>query len=99
MNILETDRLVLRELTPGDAPSILELLNEPGWLRFIGDRGLRTVDAARDYLVNGPMAMYDRQGCGLWAAESRDTGSPRGMAGLLRRQRLDARDIGLAFRE
>ena len=99
MKILETDRLLLRELTPGDAPFILELLNEPGWLRFIGDRGLRTVDAARDYLVNGPMAMYDRHGFGLWAVESRDTGSPLGMAGLIRRKGLDDVDIGFAFLE
>ena len=59
--VLETERLILRRLTVDDAPFILELLNDPAWLRFIGDKGVRTLDDARDYLRKGPIAMYERR--------------------------------------
>ena len=63
--VLETARLILRRLTVDDAPFILELLNDPDWLKFIGDKGVRTLDAARDYLRKGPIAMYARHGSRL----------------------------------
>ena len=47
MLIIETERLQLRTVSPDDAPFYLELVNEPSWIRFIGDRGIRTLDAAR----------------------------------------------------
>ena len=62
--VLETDRLRLRRLVPDDAPFIVELLNDPSWLRFIGDKGVRTDEDARDYLRKGPIAMYERYGFG-----------------------------------
>jgi RimJ/RimL family protein N-acetyltransferase len=66
VSVLETERLRLRELTLDDAPFILRLLNDPAWLEFIGDRGVRTVEAARDYLSGGPLKMYREHGLGLW---------------------------------
>jgi len=66
MNILETDRLVLRELSIADAAFILELVNEPAWLRFIGDKGVRTLAEARDYILKGPAESYERFGFGLY---------------------------------
>jgi len=65
MNVLETERLTLRWLTAEDASFILVLLNDPGWLRFIGDRGVRTVEDAGNYILNGPAAMVERLGFGL----------------------------------
>ena len=56
MKPLGTARLVLREMNADDAAFILQLLTEPGWLRFIGDRGIRTPEAARDYISQGPGA-------------------------------------------
>jgi RimJ/RimL family protein N-acetyltransferase len=97
MSVLETDRLVLRELTPEDAGFILRLLNEPSWLRFIGDKGVRTVEDARDYIVNGPMAMYARHGFGLWLVELRDAAVPIGMCGLIKRDSLEDVDLGYAL--
>jgi RimJ/RimL family protein N-acetyltransferase len=94
---LETDRLVLRELHEGDAAFILELLNEPGWLRFIGDRGIRTLEAAHQYIVDGPVAMYRRHGFGLYAVVGKQHGEPLGMCGLIKRETLDDVDIGFAF--
>ena len=96
VTILETDRLVLRELDADDAPFILELLNEPGWLRHIGDRGIRTEEAARDYLRKGPMKMYREHGFGLWCVEVKPAGTPVGICGLIKRDGLDDVDIGFA---
>ncbi len=97
MKVLETARLSLRELNPDDAPFILELVNEPAWLRFIGDRRIRTLEAARDYVLNGPMAMYRRRGFGLWLVESKGSGTPLGICGLIKRETLADIDLGFAF--
>jgi RimJ/RimL family protein N-acetyltransferase len=97
MKILETERLVLRLLTVDDAPFIFKLLNEPSWLRFIGDRGVRTCEDARNYLVKGPLAMYQRLGFGLNLATLKDSGMPLGVCGLIKRDTLPDVDIGFAF--
>ncbi len=95
--VLETARLRLRRFSLDDAPFILELVNDPGWLRFIGDRGVRNLDDARNYIVKGPIDMYTRLGYGLYLVEVKDGKVPAGMCGLLRRDYLDAPDIGFAF--
>ena len=95
--ITETERLILREFTPDDAPFIYRLLNTPGWLRFIGDRHVHDVEDARLYLARGPMHSYRTLGFGLWAAVLKDTETPVGMCGLLKRDFLDDADIGFAL--
>jgi [ribosomal protein S5]-alanine N-acetyltransferase len=97
--VLETQRTRLRELHEGDAAFTLELLNEPGWLRFIGDRGIRTEEGAREYIEKGPVAMYRTHGFGLWAVERKSDGVTLGMCGLIKRETLDDVDIGFAFLE
>ena len=57
MALLETPRLELRRLAENDAPFVLVLLNEPSFLANIGDRGVRTLDGARGYIAQGPMAI------------------------------------------
>jgi len=95
--VLATDRLILRWLTLDDAPFILVLLNDPSWLRFIGDKGVRTLDEARDYLRQGPIAMYERAGFGLYLTELKAGGIPIGLCGLIKRESLEDVDIGFAF--
>lgn len=97
MIVLETDRLVLRHLTLNDAPFILELVNEPAFLRYIGDRKVRTLQDARQYILKGPIESYRRNGFGLFLAFLKDTGDPIGMCGLLKRETLDDVDIGFAL--
>ncbi len=97
MTVLQTGRMTLRRLTPADAPFIRELVNEPSWIRFIGDRGVRTDEDARAYLAKGPIAMYERYGFGLWMCESRATREPLGICGLIKRDNLEDVDIGFAF--
>lgn len=97
MKILETQRLVLREFTPADAAFVLELLNDPGWIRFIGDKGVRTLDEARAYIGRVPMASYERHGFGLYLVALAQSGVPIGMCGLIKRDTLEDVDIGFAF--
>lgn len=97
MSRLETERLILRRMTRDDAPFVLELLNDPGWLRYIGDRGVRTLDDARAYIEKGPVAMVARHGFGLDVVERREGGVPLGICGLIRRETLPDVDLGFAF--
>ncbi len=75
------------------------MLNEPDFIRNIGDREVRTLDAARRYIQHGPVASYSQHGFGLWLVELRDTAAPIGVCGLLKRDYLDDVDIGFALRE
>ena len=97
MTICETRRLLIRHLTPDDAPFILELLNEPSFIANVADRGVRSVDEARSYISSGPVASYEQNGHGLYLVELRETGESIGICGLLRRPDLDAPDVGFAF--
>jgi RimJ/RimL family protein N-acetyltransferase len=97
MTILETDRLILRRLTSDDAAFIVELLNQPSFLRYIGDKGVRTREDAISYIQSGPIASYTRFGFGLYRVALKDTGTPIGMCGLLKRDSLPDVDIGFAF--
>ena len=97
VKVLETERLALRRLTLDDAEFVRELVNEPSWIRFIGDRGVRTSDQARAYLEKGPLAMYERHGFGLWLVEVKATGEAAGLCGLIKRDTLEDVDIGFAF--
>jgi RimJ/RimL family protein N-acetyltransferase len=96
VNVIRTARLVLRQLEPRDSRFILELLNEAGFLRFIGDKGVRTLADARDYILKGPIDSYMRHGFGLYAACLRE-GAPIGICGLVKRDGLADVDVGFAF--
>ena len=95
--ILETERLTLREFIPADAAFILELVNSPGWLQFIGDRNIKTTEQAIAYLQNGPIKSYTENGFGLALVETKDGKKPIGMCGIIKRDNLDNPDIGFAF--
>lgn len=97
MVVIDTDRLALRRLTVDDAPFILRLLNEPSFLQHIGDRGVRNLADAKQYLLSGPLASYDRHGFGLFLVELKEDGRPIGICGLLKRDALDDVDVGFAF--
>jgi len=97
MNVIECARLTLRELVLQDAHFILRLLNEPGFLRFIGDKGVRTLADARDYIAKGPMDSYRRYGFGLYLTSLRHCGTPIGICGLVKRDSLADVDVGFAF--
>jgi RimJ/RimL family protein N-acetyltransferase len=95
--VLETERLILRRLTTDDAEFIIELLNQPSFLRYIGDKEVRNSADAVRYVQTGPMASYERFGFGLYLVELKETGVPIGICGLLKRDQLPDVDIGFAF--
>ena len=97
MPLLETPRLSLRALSQDDAAFVLGLLNEPSFIRNIGDRGVRTLDQARAYIADGPLASYARHGFGLYLVELKEAGTPIGICGLLKRSVLPEPDLGFAF--
>lgn len=96
MPLLQTDRLLIRELTLADAPFVFELVNEPAFLRYIGDKGARDIPSTEKYLTDGPLASYAQHGFGLWLVALKDGHTPIGMCGLLKRDALDHPDIGYA---
>jgi RimJ/RimL family protein N-acetyltransferase len=97
--VLETERLQLREATLEDARFVLALLNEPGWLRYIGDRGVNDLSDARRYITERLLDHYAEHGFGIWVVERKDTPGPIGLCGLVQRQHLPDVDIGFAFAE
>lgn len=97
MNILQTERLQLRQFELGDEPFVMALLNEASFLRFIGDKGVRSLEDATGYLRNGPMASYLEHGYGLFHVADRASGEPAGMCGLLQRADYPHADVGFAF--
>jgi [ribosomal protein S5]-alanine N-acetyltransferase len=96
MRVIETDRLTLRFASIEDAEFILELLNDPDWLKFIGDRSVTTIEQARDYISQNFVRMYEDIGFGLYLVETKDR-NPIGICGLVKRDYLQDIDLGFAF--
>ena len=97
MNVIQTERLNLRRMSPDDAEFIVELLNDTAFLRFIGDKGVRSIEDARQYILTGPMESYERHGFGLWLVALKGSNTPIGICGFLKRETLSDVDIGFAF--
>lgn len=97
MIVLRTPRLALRHVDDGDAAFLLELMNEPGWLQFIGDRDVRTLEDARAYLQRALVEPRERLGYGLHAVMPLSGGEPVGLCGLVKRDALPHPDLGFAF--
>lgn len=97
MKILETERTILREVTKDDAEFILDLLNQPSFIRYIGDRNVRTIEQARDYIESRFTESYRKFGFGMWAVESKKTKQTIGICGFVKRDSLPDADIGFAF--
>ncbi|WP_394974910.1 GNAT family N-acetyltransferase [uncultured Croceitalea sp.] len=96
MKILSTKRLLLEEAILNDAPFILELVNSPNWLAFIGDRGIHTLADAKKYIQESLIYSYQENGFGLYKVSLKSTSTPIGICGFLKRDYLDKPDIGFA---
>ncbi|MEO7723428.1 MAG: GNAT family N-acetyltransferase [Chthoniobacterales bacterium] len=99
MTTLETTRLRLRPMVEEDAAFLLEVLNEPAFIRNVGDRGVRTVEDAAHYLRERITAQYERFDFGMWLVELSKTGEPVGICGLIKRDNLEEVDLGFSFLE
>ncbi len=96
--VLETARLVLRSIEKSDAPLVLELLNDPAFIRFVADRGLRTEADAANYIAEKMLPSFEKFGFGFYVAGLKETGMPVGMCGLIKRETLEDVDIGFSIR-
>jgi RimJ/RimL family protein N-acetyltransferase len=94
---LLTERLTLRKVTVEDADFILELVNTPSWFQYIGDRNIHTLEAAEEYLINGPLRSYDVHGFGAYCLVLKDSDTRIGMCGLYKRENLNYFDLGFAL--
>ena len=97
MKILETERLILREISSDDAEFVLDLLNQPSFIKYIGDRGVRTLDVARDFIENRYRQSYRDHGFGLYTVKLKEADTAVGMCGFVKRDTLPHPDIGFAF--
>ncbi|WP_162063957.1 GNAT family N-acetyltransferase [Vibrio taketomensis] len=95
--VCETERLIVRQFEYSDAEFIVQLLNEESFIRYIADKNVRTIEDACNYLTQGPMASYDMYGFGLSMVCLKETQTPIGMCGVLKRPELDLPDLGYAF--
>jgi RimJ/RimL family protein N-acetyltransferase len=97
LSVIETERLNLREVDEGDAAFILELLNDPDFVRNVADRGVRTLEDARRYVSEKLVEGYRRNGFGFWLVEPKESKAPAGICGLVKRDGLPDVDVGYAF--
>lgn len=97
--VAQTSRLILRQAQLSDAQFVLELLNEPAFLEFIGDRGVHDLDSANAYLEDGPLASYRQHSYGPYVVCNPSGGVAMGLCGLYQRSYLDDPDLGFAFLE
>lgn len=95
--MITTTRLHIRPFTPDDAPFILELVNSPGWLKYIGDRGVKTIEDAKTYLTDRLIASYDEHGYGFYHTALLTNQQPIGMFGFAKRPFLEQPDLGFAL--
>lgn len=97
MFFIQTTRLELIEITISDAPFIFELLNTPSWIKFIGDRNIKTQEDAKNYIVNKFIPSYRNWGFGFYLVRLKDDKTAIGICGLVKRDALEDVDIGFAF--
>jgi [ribosomal protein S5]-alanine N-acetyltransferase len=97
LNVIETERLSLREMSEADSGVVLEILNDPGFIRFVGDRGVRTIGDAARYIDERFVESYRQNGFGLWLVETKDGKVPAGICGLVTRKELGVVEVGYAF--
>lgn len=97
MKILETGRTILREIVETDAEFILDLLNQPSFIKYIGDRNVRTLADASEFIENRFRQSYREHGFGLYAVELKENKKPIGICGFVKRDSLPEADIGFAF--
>ena len=94
-----SERLRFRLPSGNDAGFYHRLMNEPDYIRFIADHGIRTEDDARNYINNKSLARFATHGVGLWVIEPKQAPEPIGVCGLVVRNELKYPDLGFAFLE
>ncbi|MFZ6861660.1 GNAT family N-acetyltransferase [Undibacterium sp. Ji67W] len=97
MQVIQTERLALRLFNIDDEKFVFELLNDPSWIKNIGDRGITNLNKARAWITEGPLACQATYGFSFYVVTLRESGTAIGCCGLIKRDVLDFADIGYAF--
>ena len=97
MIILKTQRLILSKISEDDADFFYKLVNDPDWLRYIGDKHIHDLKDARNYIKNVSMVSYEQYGFGPYLVKLREDQTRIGISGLFQRDYLDHPDVGFAF--
>jgi len=97
--IFETERLLLVPTSIGDAQFIIELMNMPKWYKFIGDRNVRTLEQANEYLKNKIIKERIEKGVPNYTVIRKSDSVKIGKSGLVSREGLDCMDIGFSLRK
>lgn len=97
MTLLETNRLTLQKITIEDAPFYLKLFNSKGWLKYIGDRNVNSIEEAEAYIKKNYLPSYEQHGYGSYTVKLKQTGETIGACGLYKRENLEHPDIGFSF--
>lgn len=95
--MLETDRLSLSRLSYDDCEFIFELVNEPSFRQYIGDKGIGNLHDAREYLKKSFIGHYQKHGFGLYQVSRKTDDCRLGICGLVKRDEFDYPDLGFAF--
>ncbi len=95
--IVETERLIVEEAVISDATFFYKLLNSPNWIEFIGDRGIRTIEQAAEYIESSLIGSYQKNGYGLFKMCLKESSIPIGICGFLKRDYLEHPDLGFAI--
>ncbi|WP_299223015.1 GNAT family N-acetyltransferase [uncultured Psychroserpens sp.] len=98
MTIAETSRIRLTKISLNDAPFILKLMTSPKWLKYIGDRNVKTVEEAKTYIENNQLKSYQTHGFGYYKIELKTNDlKPIGTCGLVKRAQLEHIDVGFSL--
>ncbi|MFA3791708.1 GNAT family N-acetyltransferase [Aliiglaciecola sp. SL4] len=95
--VAQTERLNIRKVTLAEAYFILDLVNDPDWIRHIGDRNIHNQSDAREFIETGPFVSYRENGYGLYVFCDNRKNRPMGICGMLKRPFLEYPDIGYAI--
>lgn len=97
MKPIMTERLSIERVNRNDAAFILKLFNDPGWIEFIGNKGMTTLADATEYIENKLFAEYERWGFGFFVVKLKESKAPVGFCGLRKADYLDHADIGFGL--
>lgn len=95
--LITTDRLIIRKFNLDDADFIYRLLNSEAWINYIGNRNIRNLEDAKNYIANSPLYFYQKFGFGPYLVALNDTQESIGMCSLIKRDTLNDVDLGFAF--
>ena len=95
--MIKSDRLIFEQPSPEHASFIFRLLNDPDWIKYVGDRNIKTNQDAITFIEERLLALFREWGFGLWIVRQTSDKTPLGICGLVKRESLPDPDLGFAF--